>query len=258
MSADEVLARTQWDLFWLPPDVDVVDRPDLLLLRCEREVPALNVVLRARGAPADLPALVAEVQGRLAGRPARWTVGPLEPGAALEAALHAAGWSPGHLHHGFTLPVDRPAPPSRVGVRARAVTDMAGLRDWLWVAERAFGEPRGHDPVELEQFLAACTGAGARVRRVVAYDAETGAPLSAGGLTLFPDLGFGFLWAGGTVPEGRGRGAYSAVLAARMELARRAGATAVGLYAREGTSAPIVARLGFARHGAMTFWERRC
>lgn len=258
MSPDEVLARTQWDLFWLPPDVTVVDRPDLLLLRCERDVPVLNTVLRARGEAGALPALVDQAQAHLAGRRGRWCVGPLEPGRALERALSHDGWTPTHLHHGFTLSVDHPLPPASPGVVAREVRDMAGLLDWLQVAERAFGEARGHDPVELDQFLAACTGPQARVRRVVAYDAQSGAPLSAGGLTLFPTLAFGFLWAGGTVPEGRGRGAYGAVLALRIELARRGGAAAVGLYAREGTSAPIVAARGFLRHGRMTFWERRC
>ena len=38
-------------------------------------------------------------------------------------------------------------------------------------------------------------------------------------------------------------------------LARR-GIALVGLYAKLGTSAPIVARLGFEAHGRMTFWDR--
>lgn len=256
MTPDEVLARTQWDLFWLPPDVAVEDRPELLLLQCARDVPVLNAVLRARGTAASLPGLVAEVGRRLEGRQARWTVGPLEPVAALEPALAAAGWSPGHRHHGFSLEVGDTRLRVHPGVEARPVQDMAGLLDWIHVAEGAFGEARGHDPVELAQFLTACTGPHARVRRVVAYDLATGAPLSAGGLTLFPDLSFGFLWAGGTVPEGRGRGAYGAVLALRILLAGQAGIRRVGLYAREGTSAPIVSALGFSRHGPMTFWER--
>ena len=61
-------------------------------------------------------------------------------------------------------------------------------------------------------------------------------PVSGGGLNLYPDLGFGFLWAGGTVPDGRGRGAYRALLGARVQAARDAGLRAVGLYARVNTS----------------------
>jgi hypothetical protein len=58
------------------------------------------------------------------------------------------------------------------------------------------------------------------------------------------------------VPEARGRGAYSAVLAARAKRAAQLGLRYIGLYAIGDTSAPIVARQGFARHGAMTYWQR--
>ena len=54
----------------------------------------------------------------------------------------------------------------------------------------------------------------------------------------------------------RGRGAYTALLATRMEYARRAGIGVVGLYARETTSAPIVAAQGFERFGEARQWDR--
>ena len=59
-----------------------------------------------------------------------------------------------------------------------------------------------------------------------------------------------------TVREGRGRGAYAAVVAARLHEAARAGCGLVGMYAREGTSAPIVERQGFEKHGPMVTWIR--
>ena len=104
--------------------------------------------------------------------------------------------------------------------------------------------------------LARCTEPGARVHRCVAYDEITGQPLASGGMSLFPELGFGLLWAGGTVPEARGRGAYSAVVAARVACARELGFSMEGLYARVGSSAPIVAHQGFSRSGRMVCWER--
>jgi len=58
------------------------------------------------------------------------------------------------------------------------------------------------------------------------------------------------------VPELQGRGAYGAVLAARVAEARRLGAERVGLFALRSTSGPIVAARGFEKAGAMTYWER--
>jgi GNAT superfamily N-acetyltransferase len=67
--------------------------------------------------------------------------------------------------------------------------------------------------------------------------------------------GLGFLWGGGTLPEARGRGAYRAVLAARMRRARELGLGWVGLQARADTSWPVVRRLGFQSDGSMVSWE---
>ncbi|HZO62810.1 MAG TPA: GNAT family N-acetyltransferase, partial [Gaiellaceae bacterium] len=57
----------------------------------------------------------------------------------------------------------------------------------------------------------------------VAYD--QGAPAGAGALFIHEDIGW--LGFGATLPGFRGRGAQSAVLAARIEEARRHGCTAV-------------------------------
>lgn len=253
---DEVLARTQWDLFWLPQDATFVDRPELLALTCPRDQLFLNAVVRTRGPRDRLPALVEEVSTLHAGRRSRWTVGPLEPVAELERALSEGGYGRGDEHDGYSIATDAlPARPAR-GITTRAVADMDDLVAWLEVVGRAFGEVRIGPMAELEQDLAACTGPQSRVHRVIACDADSGTPLSGGGLTLFPSLSFGLLWAGGTVPEGRGRGAYSAGLAARAAFARARGIDRVGLFARIHSSGPIVAAQGFQRHGRTTFWVR--
>lgn len=75
-------------------------------------------------------------------------------------------------------------------------------------------------------------------------------------MTMFPDLGFGLIWAGGVVPEHRGHGVYTALLAARVRDALAHGIHTVGLYAKVETSSPIVAAQGFERHGSMTYYLR--
>jgi hypothetical protein len=94
------------------------------------------------------------------------------------------------------------------------------------------------------------------VQRFVAYDETSGEPIASAGLTTYPDLEFGFLWAGATVPHARGRGAYSALVAARVQRAGELGLKSAGLYAKLDTSAPIVSKQGFARYGRMIYWQR--
>jgi hypothetical protein len=255
---DEILERTQWDTFWLPPDAAVVDRPELMYLSTPRDTATLNSVLRVRAGAERLPALVGEVSAAHAGRPSRWALTPQWPRDALEPLLADAGYAVEHEHYGYALEVSGYRPGGRAGVCARPAADRQGLLDWLRVSGLAFGSSlyATASEAELDSYLDACTRPGARVHRVVAYDEATGEPLSAGGLTAFPELRFGFLWAGGTAPEARGRGAYSAVLAGRIAWAAAQGLTHVGLYARVDTSAPIVHRQGFTRYGRMSFWGR--
>ncbi|HEX5032577.1 MAG TPA: hypothetical protein VFX78_14100 [Candidatus Eisenbacteria bacterium] len=255
MRPDDILERTQWDYFWVPGDVQVTDRPELLYYSCPRDVPTLNVVTRTRAEPERLPDLIEEVSQSHRKARSRWLVRDLPDWEPLKLALQAAGYSP-HVHT-FASAIDVKEHESRPvqDIVVRQVLDMPTLRDCVAVSEQAFPGTRVVTEEELARDLQIAT-AGTRVHRFVAYDRDTGKPLSSGGMTLFPALRFGFLWAGGTIPEARGRGAYSAVLRARVERARDLGFEYVGLYAAADTSAPIVLRQGFKRYGAMTYWER--
>ena len=85
----------------------------------------------------------------------------------------------------------------------------------------------------------------------VAYDGDR--PAGAG--ALFVDGGTGWLGFGGTIPELRGRGAQSAILAARIEDARRQGCTVVTTETgeleegRPSGSYRNILRAGFREHG---------
>jgi GNAT superfamily N-acetyltransferase len=258
LTPSDVLERSQWDLFWAPRDAVVVDRPELLYISCPRDVPYLNMVARVRAGPDRLPSLVAEVVQAHAGRRSRWPVLHSRDRASLEAELDRAAYAPGQEHHVYVVAPRsyrrRPAP----GIVVQRIGSIEQLRDSHRVRRAAFGEHESpeEDASELARELESCSGPGARVIRFVAYDAETRRPLSAGGINLLPALGFGFLWGGGTMPDARGRGAYSAVLAARINHALRAGLSLVGLFARVDTSAPVVARQGFSRHARMVYWDR--
>lgn len=260
MDLDEALERTQRDLFWLPPGVRVVERPEILYLAAPGSGDGyLNAVLRVRATAAQVPGLVDEVIDAHAGAISRWMLAGASRGEALERALAARGYELAHRHFGFAIGVDEYAPRTSRGVTARAVETMDDLRAAIDVLGRAFERPVTTDDASLAQQLGACAGPGARVHRFVAWDDATGAPLATAGMSAFPTIGagFGFLWGGGVVREARGRGAYSALVGARVARARALGLRHVGLYARLETSAPIVAAQGFGRLGPMEYWERQ-
>lgn len=74
-----------------------------------------------------------------------------------------------------------------------------------------------------------------------------GAPIGAAGITMAGTTAR--LWGAGVVPQARRRGAYRALLAARLEYAVAHGATMALVKGRVETSGPILRRVGFASYG---------
>lgn len=255
MTPNEQMEASTWDMFWLPPSITVVDRPELMVLHTPRPLPYLNSVYRTRAAPERLPALIDEVRRLHANVESRWLVFDTIDTAPLEAALAAADYQRGHEHDNRVTEVATFVARPSAGVTVRRVCDEATLRDCWRVSEAAFARDGDYTDDDVPVELARCAAPDARVQRFVAY--IDGEPVSSGGMNLYPALGLGFLWAGGTVPSARGRGAYSAIVAARVARARARGLARVGVYARAATSSPIVAAQGFAKVGRLTYWQHR-
>lgn len=72
---------------------------------------------------------------------------------------------------------------------------------------------------------------------------ENGRAIATAGLILKDE--FGYLVGGNAIPEARGRGAYKALIKARLEALRESGRTFAVTQARGATSAPILEKLGF-------------
>lgn len=252
MSPDERIERTQWDTFWVPDHVTVRDDPGLLMMSCPTHPRSnYNMVLRLRphGREAQL---VERVVGRHPDCISIVPLNPLNHTPALERELRRHGYEPQKEYDAYLIRCDDYSPRAHEGVQGRLVTTMEELLAFNRVNGAAFDTEHERTPEELEQFLR--DGLGPRVRRAVAWRGDE--PLSAGGVTAHPAADIAFLWGGGTVPHARHVGAYSAVMEARIAWARSVGLTWVGLYARRGTSGPVVAKQGFTRHGFMTFWIR--
>ena len=247
---DALLEQTLWNLFWLPPWATRVDREELLYTWSVRPEQALNMVVLVRASGARLGVLVDEVSEAHRKVPSRWLLSPYSRSEALETELTRAGYAEEHHHHAFAVDPRSWLPGPDRGVEVRRVDRPERLVHSIRVGEAAFDRPTTKIPEDrVADELGAVGGPDARVHRFVAYERGSDRPLSSGGLNHYPDLDVAFLWGGGTVPEGRGRGAYRAVVDARMRCAAALGCRLVGVYARVDTSAPILEALGFERHG---------
>jgi GNAT superfamily N-acetyltransferase len=248
---DEVLAATQADLFWLPEHVTRLERADVLALHDGTSRDLHNQVVRAACPESEAADLVAEIDAFHTGC-SQWLVVPTTPMAALEKHLPRRGYVPRFEGDAFTLSTDSKW--VSADVRVVVVHDLATLRDNREACHRGFERgPQGN--VDWEADLRMCTEPGARTARFVAYD-SAGAPIGSANINRYDALSFGFLWAGAVVPEARGRGVYGALLAARARWAKVNGLANIGLYANRSTSGPVVERMGFEKHGPMTYWHR--
>ncbi len=199
MDTDEILERATWDFFWVPPGVRIIDRPELLYLCSPRPSTTLNMVARIRPRNPDHAAeLVGEVAAAHAGRPSRFQLTVRSDTPLLRPVLESAGYALAHEHCSMALAVEDFTPRPSTGIEVRRVVDLAGLKDNIAVGEAAFGKTSVFTAAELAQQVRECTAEGFRVHRFVAYDAATGAALSAANFNAFHGLGFGFF---GSQPE---------------------------------------------------------
>jgi len=201
----------------------------------------------------------AEVIGDVAGRVRQWG----RPGVAwwvssetrpadTERALRAAGGKQIDVVQILARELDEDdaglAVPGDVSVEL--VADERTFRAASAVAVRGWGrkEPTGaalaREYAEAVRVLAAWSSF-----RVLA--SVRGEPAAVGGCTLRGEVAQ--LWGAVTLREYRRRGAYRAVLAERLRLARAHGATLALAKGRVETSGPILIRSGFALYD-----EERC
>ncbi len=131
------------------------------------------------------------------------------------------------------------------GLGTRWATDLATMRDNLQVGGDVFGDSMPPEDEILAEVERARTDAENGNGSVVAY--LGGTAVGCGGLSLVD--GVARLWGGAVREEARGRGAYRAVLDARLHRAVERGATMALVKGRIQTSGPILRRAGFEVYG---------
>jgi len=246
----ELVAQASAAWLWYPDDATVVDTDDYLLVRWPSYFASAPEVIRfsPRG---DVAATLDEVLGRARA----WDVDALicwvklDAPAGYEELLQRRGATPEETVDVFARDLARGvpdlAPPDDLRVAWRH--DLRTSRDCAAVSVAAFEEgavPDDETLLRLAREAEADRLAG-RGGEVIVYDGDTA--IGTGGLTMAGTTAR--LWGAGVLPEARGRGAYRAVLAARLDYAVAHGATLALVKGRVKTSGPILRRAGFEAFG---------
>jgi len=218
--------------------------------------PLANLVGMADIAPDDVDATLNMVRNRYSrGRKAYgWVTGPLTRPHDLGARLVASGLVKEDEMAGMVL-TDLAVP---IAVDPKIEIREATLHE----AQAASGMmARAYDmPEEVARFfnvLLAMTDSKVPNRGYFAYVDGGTEPVGWSYLVFLPDSPIVLLGGAATVPEHRGRGIYSALVAKRLADARADGRSAVVIQAVRSTSAPIAAKLGFREVCGLEFyaWE---
>lgn len=183
-------------------------------------------------ADSAIDALLARFRG--ASVPLKWIVGPGSSPADLAERLERRGlvrYGARAMACETGVRVDAP---SSVVVEPLGVASVDVYADTL---ARGFAQPLPELRAHVEHVLRSGRITHLFLARI------GGVPVGAASLS---ELGrSGFLDAGAVVGEARGRGVYRALVAARLADLRARGIALATTQAREGTSAPILAHLGF-------------
>jgi GNAT superfamily N-acetyltransferase len=241
--------------------MEVIDTPRYrITLQPDFPIPGPNSVTWIRCGPDEAGEVIREAQATIAPRhlPVMWILDPGTQPSDFAKHLEAHGIHPDP--HGvesavMVLPIDaQMEAPAIPGLEIHdALADLATFRRADAAAAEAFAAVSlGDDPdlIAMQDrrrlnFIAA----GNRHWLLATVDGEAA---GAGGMSLFPPGG-ATINGGSVRPKFRGRGVYRALVAARLEIARRSGVSGLCVWGGE-MSGPILARLGFETVGWRRFY----
>jgi hypothetical protein len=200
----------------------------------------LNEIVLSEVAPEDAERAIDEGIGSYSahGKPVKWCVGPWTRPADFGERLARRGftnWDVRGMGCATTLDM---AVPRDVEVHA---VEEAEVDRFVAIAQEGWGMPSDQAEADRASHRAAFAE---RPRVAWFFAASRGADwIGTGGLLLRE--GYGYLLAAQVLERGRGKGAYRALVAARLAFLRERGVEYAVTHARESTSAPLLEHLGF-------------
>jgi len=218
--------------------------------------PLANLVGMADIAPEDVDATLKMVRSRYSGgrKAYGWVTGPLTRPHDLGQRLVAAGLVKADEMAGMALTelgVQLAADP-QIEIREATLHEAQAASEMM---ARAYGIPE--EVARFFNVLLAMTDSKVKNRGYFAYVDGGDQPVAWSYLVYLPDSPIVLLGGAATLPEHRGRGIYSALVAKRLADARADGRQAAVIQAVRSTSAPIAAKLGFREVCGLEFyaWE---
>lgn len=235
------------------PPVETLPRDDVRATTREYPFKWGSSVSFARWTEADAEERIDEVMRffRSRARPFVWWIGPSSTPGDLPARLEARGFRSQGDFAAMTAELPLNVPPIPAAIEMREVDDQRTALDSVRVS---FWRATDTQIEWLARERAAyVTCPQRRGGFVLAY--LDGTPVSTGHWRASRDGRSMYFGGGATLPEFRGRGAYSALIAYRADLARQRGIALVAVNADRSTSAPILARRGFRDHGPVLVYD---
>lgn len=201
---------------------------------------------------ADPAAAVAETRAWFRGRGRQaftWKLGTHATPAGLEVRLRAHGAHEDEAEPEHTAMVLRTEPPRVDGIEVRAVESYADYAQSAEIMFAGFSGSFTDDEVNAMRAALPARYAGYREQMVSSrYLAFSDGAAIGAATAIRTAVGVVALGGGATLPQGRGRGAYRALVHARWADAVRSGSPALVTQA-SGMSRPILERLGFLAVG---------
>jgi len=234
------------------PGVEVIVTPHYrITLMPDFPIPGPNSVSWIRCNPDEADVAIEEARATVAARnlPVMWVIDPDTLPADFATRLEAHGFRPDpHGPEAAVMVLSASATidaPTVSGLElVDALADPAAFKAANDAAAEAFDSThRGDDPELVAMNERRRKDSVAAGNRRLLLATVHGEPAGSGSLSLFPPRG-AFINGGAVRPKFRGKGVYRALVAARLEIARREGAA--GLVVHAGSmSKPILSQLGF-------------
>ncbi len=220
-------------------DTRVVARPGWYQVVTPSAKGYLNEIARSELEPGEVDAAIdaAVAEYHAIGNAVKWVVGPRTRPADMGARLEARGFTP-HPLVAMGAPTDLRAPPAPA-IEARPVATEHDLERFVAISEEGYGMSAA--TARAHRAALAASLANGSVLLWIAWAGAT--PVGNAALVVAPE--YGYLIGGLVLPAARGRGAYRALVAARLAALAARGIEYAVTHASEATSAPILARLGF-------------